>query len=95
MTEGERSADLTSKPEYAIFLSDRFDANDYANSVLSKEAYNPSGLPQDETNDSAVPTDVGSALAKLNGGIDALNAQLRQEVEHTSLEHESGIDQTG
>ena len=53
-----------SNPDYAPFLAPAFSASEYANSVLSGEN----------------AQDISSPLAKLNGGIDELNRQLRLEV---------------
>ena len=76
-------------PDYAVFASPDFDANDYANAVLAGEPYPPppSAAAAAAAAASAKPSalepareDISVAIAKLNYGIDDVDKQIKNVV---------------
>ena len=74
-------------PDYAVFASPDFDANDYANAVLAGEPYPPPPSTTAAAAASAKPSalepareDISVAIAKLNYGIDDVDKQIKNVV---------------
>ncbi|ETW80568.1 hypothetical protein HETIRDRAFT_476235 [Heterobasidion irregulare TC 32-1] len=70
-------------PDYPVFASPDFDANDYANAVLAGEPYPPPPSAAASAKPSALEPareDISVAIAKLNYGIDDVDKQIKNVV---------------
>ncbi|KAI9619378.1 hypothetical protein KEM48_006290 [Puccinia striiformis f. sp. tritici PST-130] len=61
-------------PEYQVYLDPNFDPQEFANSVLNKEAYHSTDTTQFGSGD------VSGVLTKLNQGIEDITKQIRSQV---------------
>jgi len=75
---------LTCIPDYPVFASEDFDANDYANAILAGEPY-PSqpGAPRLSKPTGIIDTareDISVAIGKLDAGIEDVSKQIKHVV---------------
>lgn len=81
--------------DYAIFAHPSFDANEYANAILSNQSYKPSSSgtaieSKPSLNEQANKEEISVALAKLSFGIDDVNRQLKSVI---NVHHEALLEQ--
>lgn len=73
---------------YQAFLAPGFNANEYANLLLARDsaaAQSPSNAAANGNDALALSSDVGPAMARLNGGIDELHRRLRSQARPSLL----------
>lgn len=72
--------------DYAVFASDDFDANDYANAVLAGEQYDTvkaSATVKVVTPEPSAKEEISIAISKLTVGVDDVSKQIKTLVRPT------------